>query len=115
MRDFEAVQAAVQAAYQAHGQAQGGANANYIPFLADIPSHLSAIAVVTAAGQVATAGDAQYRFALESISKVCALALALEDWGLKPSTARLVRRLPACLSTRSLHWSYMAASPCHRW
>ncbi len=81
MRDFEAVQAAVQAAYQAHGQAQGGANANYIPFLADIPSHLSAIAVVTAAGQVATAGDAQYRFALESISKVCALALALEDWG----------------------------------
>lgn len=81
MRDFDTVQSAVQAAYHHHGQALGGANADYIPFLAEIPSHLSAIAVVTVQGQVASAGEASYRFALESISKVCTLALALEDWG----------------------------------
>lgn len=81
MRDIERVRAAVAAAHQHHGQAHGGANADYIPFLAQIPSHLSAVAVVTAQGEVVCAGDASYRFALESISKVCTLALALEDCG----------------------------------
>lgn len=81
MRDIEQVRSVVQDAYRIHGQAQGGANADYIPFLANIPSALSAIAVVTAQGEVVTAGDDSYRFALESISKVFTLALALEDWG----------------------------------
>lgn len=81
MRDLEQVQLAVMKAHQTYGQLQGGANADYIPFLANIPSSLSAIAVVTAQGEVVSAGDAAYRFAIESISKVCTLALALEDWG----------------------------------
>lgn len=81
MRDIEHVQLAVNAAYQTYGQVPGGANADYIPFLANIPSHLSAVAVVTAQGKVVSAGDASYRFALESISKVCTLAQALEDVG----------------------------------
>ena len=81
MRDIEQVRSAVTAAHQKYGQAPGGANADYIPFLAEIPSHLSAVAVVTAQGQVVSAGDDSYRFALESISEVCTLALALEDCG----------------------------------
>lgn len=81
MQDIEHVRAVVDAAHQHHGQAHGGANADYIPFLAQIPSHLSAVAVVTAQGEVLSAGDASYRFAIESISKMCTLALALEDWG----------------------------------
>jgi len=81
MFDLEKIQKIVNTAYQKHGKAQGGANADYIPFLANIPSHLSAVAVVTTKGDILSAGDDDYRFAIESISKVCTLALALEDWG----------------------------------
>ena len=81
MPDLEKIQSVVDSAHAQYGKAPGGANADYIPFLANIPSDLAAVAVVTAQGQCASAGDAQYRFAIESISKVCTLALALEDMG----------------------------------
>ena len=81
MPDSEKIQSVVDSAHAQHSKAPGGANADYIPFLANIPSDLAAVAVVTAQGQWASAGDAQYRFAIESISKVCTLALALEDMG----------------------------------
>ena len=81
MPDSEKIQSVVDSAHAQYGKAPGGANADYIPFLANIPSDLAAVAVVTAQGQCASAGDAQYRFAIESISKVCTLALALEDMG----------------------------------
>ncbi|EKT59378.1 glutaminase B [Providencia sneebia] len=54
-----------------------GAVANYIPALADVsPQHLG-IAVNTADGQMFTAGDAQTRFSIQSISKVLSLTLAM--------------------------------------
>ncbi len=81
MPDLEKIQSVVDSAHAQYSKAPGGANADYIPFLANIPSDLAAVAVVTAQGQCAAAGDAQYRFAIESISKVCTLALALEDMG----------------------------------
>ena len=81
MPDSEKIQSVVDSAHAQYSKAPGGANADYIPFLANIPSDLAAVAVVTAQGQWASAGDAQYRFAIESISKVCTLALALEDMG----------------------------------
>ena len=81
MPDSEKIQSVVDSAHAQYGKAPGGANADYILFLANIPSDLAAVAVVTAQGQCASAGDAQYRFAIESISKVCTLALALEDMG----------------------------------
>lgn len=81
MIDLNKIQTAVENAYQAFSQESEGENANYIPFLANIDSKLAGLAVVTAQGDVISAGDAQYRFAIESISKVCTLALALEDFG----------------------------------
>ena len=81
MPDSEKIQSVVDSAYAQYSKVPGGANADYIPFLANIPRDLAAVAVVTAQGQWASAGDAQYRFAIESISKVCTLALALEDMG----------------------------------
>ena len=81
MPDSEKIQSVVDSAHAQYSKAPGEANADYIPFLANIPSDLAAVAVVTAQGQWASAGDAQYRFAIESISKVCTLALALEDMG----------------------------------
>ncbi|CAM3547690.1 glutaminase A [Parendozoicomonas haliclonae] len=58
-----------------------GANADYIPFLASVPSHLCALSIVTCDGNVVHSGDADYRFAIESISKVPSLALAMEQKG----------------------------------
>lgn len=79
--DYNEIQSAVEQAYEAHGKATGGENASYIPYLANVPSGLSALAVVTADGHVISAGDATYEFAIESLSKVCTLALAMEDVG----------------------------------
>ncbi|KGQ70003.1 glutaminase [Chelonobacter oris] len=75
------LQQAVAKAYAQHAQAHGGRNADYIPYLADVPPQLAALAVVTAEGEVFSAGDADFAFAIESISKVCTLALALEEKG----------------------------------
>ncbi|WP_230660927.1 glutaminase A [Psychrobacter sp. I-STPA10] len=66
---------------QKHHQDRGGKNASYIPYLASVPAQLSALAVVTAEGDVYASGDSDYGFAIESISKVATLALALEDKG----------------------------------
>ncbi|EKT54071.1 glutaminase A [Providencia sneebia] len=81
MINLAEIQTAVDNAYQAFSREVGGENANYIPFLANIDSQLCALAVVTVQGDIISTGDAQYRFAIESISKVCTLALALEDFG----------------------------------
>jgi len=79
--DLNTLKAAVAAAYAQHHAAPGGANADYIPYLAKVPSDLSGVVFVTVAGDVFAAGDTDYPFAIESISKVCTLALALEDVG----------------------------------
>lgn len=75
------ISAAVAAAHAAAKQVSGGANASYIPFLASVPPDLLGVAAVTADGQVFTAGDTDYGFAIESISKVFTLALAMEMLG----------------------------------
>jgi glutaminase len=79
--DMQALQAAVNAAHADYGKLAGGANASYIPYLASVPSSLAGVAVVAVDGRVARAGDTEYGFAIESISKVLTLALALEDVG----------------------------------
>lgn len=81
MKDLTKIQMAVDKAYQRFHLEKGGENASYIPFLSNVDSHLAALSIVTTEGDVISIGDAQYRFAIESISKVCTLALALEDLG----------------------------------
>lgn len=75
------IESAIAAGYAEARAASGGKNADYIPFLASVPSDLLGIAVVTADGQVFKTGDADYAFAIESISKVFTLALAMETIG----------------------------------
>ncbi len=58
-----------------------GKNASYIPYLASVDSNLCALTVVDKDGNIFSAGDDEYRFAIESISKVCTLGLAMEQWG----------------------------------
>ena len=74
----QTIQAAVDDAHAACLSVGGGANASYIPYLAKVPSSLFGVAVVTAEGQRYSAGDVDFGFAIESISKVFTLALVTE-------------------------------------
>lgn len=74
----QTIQAAVDAAHVSGAAKIGGTNANYIPYLASIPPDLFGVAVMTAEGRLFKAGDADYAFAVESISKVFTLALVTE-------------------------------------
>jgi glutaminase len=75
------IEAAVTTGLAAAKAVSGGKNADYIPFLASVPSGLVGLAVVTADGTTFKAGDADYPFAIESISKVFTLALVMEAIG----------------------------------
>ncbi|MFD1198084.1 glutaminase A [Brucella gallinifaecis] len=72
---------AIDTAYQYGNATTGGKNADYIPFLAKVPSDLFGISVITADGQCFKKGNHDYKFALESISKVFTLALVMENIG----------------------------------
>lgn len=72
---------AISSGYESGLAASGGKNADYIPFLAKVPSDLFGITVVTADGRCFKHGDTGYKFALESISKLFTLALVMENIG----------------------------------
>jgi glutaminase len=88
----DAIRDAVKAGLQAALEAKGGANASYIPYLAGVPSHLCGVCAITPDGQAFEAGDTRYGFAIESISKVFTLALALEQSGREAVRAKIGAR-----------------------
>ncbi|UKS24676.1 glutaminase A [Paenibacillus sp. HWE-109] len=55
--------------------------ASYIPELANAPSDVLGICIMDAGGLTAVAGDSDFRFTLQSISKVFTLIMALMDRG----------------------------------
>jgi glutaminase len=79
--DHMEVADAVRAAHAAALSVSGGANASYIPFLAKVPEQLCGVCAVTPDGRVFETGDTRFDFAIESISKVFTLALAIEQCG----------------------------------
>ena len=87
--DERKIQAALARAHASFATAKGGANASYIPYLASVPSQLAGVAVVTVDGQMFEAGDTRFAFAIESLSKVFTLALALEDVGPEEVQAKI--------------------------
>jgi glutaminase len=67
---------------EAHAKFAGvteGANADYIPALAKVPSKLFGIALVTPDGAVHAVGDAESPFSIQSISKVFTMARVMQD------------------------------------
>jgi len=77
----DSLQALVDEAYAKFKDDQSGKNADYIPYLASVPSELFGIAIVTAGGKVFTAGDTGYPFSIQSCSKVFTLAEIIEESG----------------------------------
>ncbi|MDO4320188.1 MAG: glutaminase A [Bacteroidales bacterium] len=69
-----------QAAREAYDESKGvtgGANANYIPYLANIDPELFGLSVTLTDGTSFNFGDTDYRFGIESVSKVPTAILAM--------------------------------------
>lgn len=77
------IKEAVESAYQESLSIEGGANANYIPYLANIDPKLFGLSVTLPDGTTINAGDTDYRFGVESISKVFTAILVMKQYGAK--------------------------------
>ena len=71
----------VKQAYAETRNLKGGKNADYIPFLDKIDPNLFGIAVCLPSGEIIEAGDTDYVFVIESISKVHTAILILQQYG----------------------------------
>jgi glutaminase len=74
VKDFQRV---VDAAYAKYKGLNDGKNADYIPILTETPSDLFGVVIVTKDGKVYTAGDVDYVFSIQSVSKPFTAALVM--------------------------------------
>lgn len=77
-RDFQRV---VDAAHANYKDLKEGENASYIPILTETPSDLFGVVIATANGKVYSAGDIDYEFSIQSVSKPFTAALVLAQSG----------------------------------
>lgn len=75
------LQSSVDKAYAAFKDVTEGANADYIPILATVPSELFGIVIATKEGKIFSAGDVDYRFSIQSVSKPFTAALIMSRQG----------------------------------
>ena len=98
--DKKAVQDAVQMAYDRCKNETGGKNADYIPYLADVPSNLFGIAACLPDGDVVAVGDTDYKFGIESARRCSARSAPT------PRDSPSTRSWPSCSKTTTprRHW-----------
>ncbi|MBR5851194.1 MAG: glutaminase A [Bacteroidaceae bacterium] len=77
----EELKAALYEAYRRFKGNTSGKNADYIPYLANVDKDLFGISICLKDGEVLTVGDCNYRFGIESISKVATALLVLKEYG----------------------------------
>ena len=75
------IEAAVNEAYNKYKDVKEGANADYIPALAEVDPNIFGIAVVTVDGTVVEVGDITDMVSMQSIEKVFAMAMVIDDLG----------------------------------
>jgi glutaminase len=78
VRDFQRV---VDAAHARYKDLKDGKNADYIPILTETPSDLFGVVIVTKDGKVYSAGDVDYQFSIQSVSKPFTAALVMTQQG----------------------------------
>jgi len=76
------LQRAVDMAHEKFKGLKDGANADYIPILAEVPSKLFGVAIVTVDGEVITAGDVDHPFSIQSVSKPFVMAMVMQEQGI---------------------------------
>ena len=74
--DFQRV---VDEAYAKFKDLQEGKNADYIPILTTVPSDLFGVVIATRDGKLFSAGDIDYRFSIQSVSKPFTAALIMQQ------------------------------------
>jgi glutaminase len=92
----------VQESYDRFKNVRDGANADYIPELAKVPSELFGVVIVTARGDVYTAGDVDYAFSIQSVSKPFTAALVMQEQGNANAIAEKIGVEPTGLPFNSL-------------
>lgn len=81
LSNSEVLQRLVTEAHASFKSVKEGKNADYIPYLAKVDPNLFGIVIVTVKGEVYTAGDSDYAFAIESISKPFTMGLVMQEHG----------------------------------
>jgi glutaminase len=76
VKDFQRV---VDAAYARYKDLKDGKNADYIPILTETPSDLFGVVIVSKDGKVYSAGDVDYVFSIQSVSKPFTAALVMSQ------------------------------------
>jgi glutaminase len=77
----EQIDAALKAAHAKYATLQEGANADYIPALAEVDPNIFGIVLVTVDGKVYSVGDVSSEVSIQSISKVFTMARVMQDLG----------------------------------
>ena len=77
--DKQRLQTVLNEAYTKFCKDDSGKNADYIPYLASVPSNLFGIAATLPDGTTLTVGDCDYAFGIESVSKVPTALLAMHQ------------------------------------
>ena len=72
---------AAQEAFDLYKTNTDGKNADYIPYLANINKNLFGISICLLNGQTIQLGDTEYKFGIESVSKVHTASLDLRQYG----------------------------------
>jgi glutaminase len=78
VKDFQRL---VDAAHARYKDLKDGKNADYIPILTETPSDLFGVVIVTKDGKVYSAGDVDYKFSIQSVSKPFTAALVMAQQG----------------------------------
>lgn len=76
----QTIKAAIDEAYAKFKDETGGKNADYIPYLAGVPSQLFGISACLPDGEAIAAGDTDFKFGIESVSKVPTALLAMNQY-----------------------------------
>jgi glutaminase len=92
----------VQEAHAKFKDVRDGANADYIPELAKVPSELFGVVIVTARGGVHAAGDVDYAFTIQSVSKPFTAALVMQQQGSAAVVAEKIGVEPTGLPFNSI-------------
>jgi len=75
------LQRVVDAAHAKYKDLKEGMNADYIPILTTVPSDLFGVVIATREGKIYAAGDVDYKFSIQSVSKPFTAALAMQQQG----------------------------------
>ncbi len=75
------LQRVVNEAHAKYKNLKDGKNADYIPILTTVPSDLFGVVIATREGKVFWAGDVNYKFSIQSVSKPFTAALVMQQQG----------------------------------